>query len=391
MSNVLTGLINNVNQALYKVSRERVGYEKAVARNVSAERAALNQTIRVPVAPPTGASAANTPAAEVPDTGDVTAEYIDMTISKSQHIPVRFEGEELQALESSGTVDFVQQRFAQAFRTLCNEIELDIANAGYKKASRATGTAGTTPFNTAGTISDFANVMKILDDNGCPKEDIQLVLDNAAIANIRGKQSNFFKVNEAGSAEMLRDGNLGRAFGFNIYQSGQVPLVVKGDTNGSATLTSSDYAVGARTLTLASAGTGGFNAGDMINIAGENNGIWYGLESGDADTSVGGTLVLNRPGLRVAQTTNTSAVTVPSANWRANLAFHKDAIQLITRTPAMPTRGDKATASFMVQDTASGLVFEIREYPGFHRSTFHVTIAWGVGVVNSEHIAVLFG
>ena len=391
MSNTLTGLINNVNQALYTVSRERVGYERAVARNATAERAALNQVIRVPVAPAAGASAANTPAAEVPDTGDVTAEYIDMTISKSQHQPVRFEGEELQALESSNTVDFVQQRFAQAFRALCNEVEADIATIAYKKASRATGAAGTTPFNTAGTLSDFANVMKILDDNGCPPNDVHLVIDNAAVANLRGKQSNFYKINEAGTDEMLRDGKIARAFGFDIHQSGQVPLVTVGDTNGAATLTSTDYAVGARTLTLASAGTGGFNAGDMVNIAGQNNGIWYGLETGDADTSGGGTLVLNRPGLRIAQTTNTSLVTVPAANWRANLAFHKDAIQLITRTPAMPTRGDKATASFMVQDPASGLVFEVREYPGFHRSTFHVTLAWGVGVVNSEHVAVLFG
>src|SRR5690606_1714823 len=136
MSNTLTGLINNVNQALYMVSRERVGALPAVAKNASAESAALGQTIRVPVAPPAGASAANTPAAEVPDTGDAVAEYIDMTISKSQHQPVRFEGEELQALESSGTVDFIQQRFAQAFRALTNEIETDILTAAYKKASR---------------------------------------------------------------------------------------------------------------------------------------------------------------------------------------------------------------------------------------------------------------
>lgn len=392
MSNTLTGLINNVNQALYIVSRERVGALPAVAKNASAESAALNQTIRVPVAPAAGASAANTPAADVPDTGDATAEYIDMTISKSQHQPVRFEGEEIKALMTSGTSDFVQQRFAQAFRALANEIETDILTAAYKKASRATGTAGTTPFNTAGTLSDFANVMKILDDNGCPPQDLHLVLDNAAVANLRGKQDNFYKVNEAGTEEMLRDGKIARAFGFDIHQSGMVPLVTKGDTNGSATLTTTDYAIGARTLTLASAGTGGFNAGDMVNIAGENNGIWYGLETGDADTSGGGTLVLNRPGLRKAQTTNSSAVTVPAANWRANLAFHRSAIQLIARTPAMPEGGDRADNVISVADPlVPGLTWQVREYKGFHRTTFHVTLAWGVGVVNSEHIAVLFG
>lgn len=389
MANTLTGLIQTIYQARAKVSRERVGLITAVSKNSEAEYAAKDQTIRVPVAAAVTSEADNTPAVTVPDTGDVTAEYVDMTISKSKHIPVRFNGEETKALENSGNYNnFISQRFQQAFRRLDNLIETDLATS-YKEASRAVGTAGTTPFNTAGTVSDFANVMKVLDDNGCPKDQLQLVLDNAAWANLRGKQSNFFKVNEAGTPEMLRDGNMGRAFGFNLFQSGLIPTVTRGNTNGSATLTTTDYAVGATSLTLASAGTGGFNDGDMVNIAGENNGIWYGLKTGDSDTSGGGTLVLNKPGLRIAQTTNSSAVTVPAANWAANLAFDKGAIQLITRPPAMGR--DLAISKKLVYDEVSGITFEVAEYAGFGQVTFHVRIAWGWKVINPEHVAVLFG
>lgn len=390
MANTLTGLIQTVYQALYKVSRERVGYIPAVTKNSSAERVALDQTVRIPVAPATTAEGANTPAVTPPDTGDQTISYVDMTISKSYHIPIRFNGEELRSLGVSGNKDdIVQQRFAQGFRRLCNLIETDLGTT-YKEASRAIGTAGTTPFNTAGTISDFANVMQILDDNGAPPDGLKLVLNNAAIANLRGKQQIFAKANEADTDEMLRDGKIARAFGFDIHQSGFVPLHTRG-TASSATLTSSDYAVGATTLTLASAGTGTLVAGDMVNVAGENDGIWYGLLSGDTDVSDGGTFVLNKPGLRIAQTTNTSAVTVPAAAWRANLAFHPTAIQLITRAPAMPEGGDMATDSFMVSDPISGLVYEVREYKQFHQTTFHINIAWGWKVINSEHVAVLFG
>lgn len=391
MANTLTNLIPTIYEALNVVSRERVGFVNAVSKNTSAERAALDQSIRIPIAPAVTSEAANTPATTAPNTGDVTMDSVEVTISKSYHIPVRYNGEEVRGLQNAGTYgDINTQRFVQAFRRLGNLVETDLAST-YKYASRATGTAGTTPFNTAGTVSDFANVMRILDDNGCPPDGLALVLSNAAMQNLRGKQSNFFKVNEAGSAEMLRDGNLGRAFGFNIFQSGFVATHTKGNTNGSATLTSTDYAVGSTSLTLASAGTGGFVEGDMVNIAGENNGIWYGVRTPDTDTSDGGTLVLNNPGLTIAQTTNTSAVTVPSANWSANLAFHPTAIQLVTRQPALPDGGDMADNRTFVTDPVTGITYEIAEYKQFRQTVFHVSLAWGWKAIKQEHIAVLFG
>ncbi len=155
MANTLTGLIQTIYQARNKVSRERVGFLAAVEKNASAEFAAKDQTIRIPIAAAVTSEANNTPAVTVPDTGDVTAEYVDMTISNSKHIPVRFNGEETKALENSGNyADFINQRFQQAFRRLDNLMEADVANA-YKEASRATGTAGTTPFNTAGTVFEL--------------------------------------------------------------------------------------------------------------------------------------------------------------------------------------------------------------------------------------------
>ena len=388
MANTLTGLIQTIYEARNKVSRERVGFLQAVTKNSTAEYAALDQTVRISVADAVTSEANNTPAVAPPDTGDVTGTYVDMSISKSQHIPVRFNGEEVRGLKNSGNYeDFVTQRFTQAFRRLDNLIEADLAST-YKYASRATGTAGTTPFNTAGTISDFANVLRILDDNGCPPDDLALVLSNAAIQNLRGKQSNFFKVNESGSEEMIRDGHLGRAFGFNIFQSGSVATHTIGTLAGSPTLTSTDYAVGAKTLTLASAGTGTIVEGDMLNIADQNNGIWYGVRTGDADVSDGGTVVLNNPGLQIAQTSNTSALTIAAA-YKANLAFHPSAIQLVTRVPDMGD--DLAISKQMIYDEVSGITYEVAEYAGFGQTTFHVRLAWGWKAIKSEHIAVLFG
>lgn len=390
MANTLTNLIPTIYEALNVVSRERVGFIPAVQKNSSAERAALNQSIRVPIAPAVTSEAANTPAVTAPDTGDNTVDSVEMTISKSYHIPVRWNGEETTGLVGAGSyTDINTQRFAEAFRRMSNLIEADVAST-YKYASRATGTAGTTPFNTAGTVSDFANVMRILDDNGCPPDGLKLVLSNAAVQNLRGKQSNFFKANEAGTDEMLRDGKIARAFGFDIHQSGQVATHTIGTLAGSPTLTSADYAVGATSLTLASAGTGTIVEGDFLNIADQNNGIWYGVRTGDADVSGGGTVVLNNPGLQIAQTSNTSALTIAAA-YKANLAFHPSAIQLVTRAAAMPEGGDMATDSTFVTDPVSGITYEILEYKQFRQTVYHVSLAWGWQAIKQNHIAVLFG
>ena len=390
MANTLTNLIPTVYQALDIVSRERVGLIPAVSRNSSAERAAVDQSIRVPIAPAVTSEAANTPAVTAPDTGDVTVDNVEMKITKSYHIPVRWNGEETTGLNTAGTYgDIKTQRFVQAFRRLSNLIETDLASV-YKNASRAVGTAGTTPFNTANDISDFAAVMRILDDNGCPPDGLRLVLSNAAIQNLRGKQSVLFKANEAGTDELLRDGKIMRAMGFDIGQSGQIATHTKGTLGGSPTLTSTDYAVGSTTLTLASAGTGTIIEGDFVNFAGENNGIWYSVTTGDSDVSDGGTVVINKPGLRIAQTTNTSAVSI-AANFSANLAFHPTAIQLITRAAAMPENGDMASDAIFVTDPVSGITFEILEYKQFRQTVYHVSLAWGWKAIKPEHIAVLLG
>jgi hypothetical protein len=99
-------------------------------------------------------------------------------------------------------------------------------------------------------------------------------------------------------------------------------------------------------------------------------------------------LTLNDPGLRIAQTTNTSLVTT-AANYRANLAFHPSAIQLITRPPAMGN--DKAIGREMIYDDISGITYEVAEYPGFGVNVFHVRLAWGWKAIKQAHIAVLFG
>src|SRR5580700_9080468 len=145
----LTSLIPTIYEALDVVSRELIGFIPAVAKDVSGERAALNQQILVPI---TQAQAAQniTPSVVPPDTGDQTIGNVAMTIQNSMMVPIRWNGEQQKGMKSNGTYERVlREQFAQGFRTLANLVETSCWQAAYQGASRATGTAGTAPFATA--------------------------------------------------------------------------------------------------------------------------------------------------------------------------------------------------------------------------------------------------
>ena len=193
MANVLTGLIPDFIEGMNIVSRELVGMIPAVRRDMRLDRVALNQNVTIPLTRDATASANNTPGVTAPDTGDATVDNISVTISNSKHQPIRFNGEETLGLTNSGVFSsLVAERSYQAIRRLTNEIEIDLWTAGKAGASRAFGTAGTTPFATAVDMSDFAGARRILEENGAPTTDMQMVLGHSAMANLRGKQSGLF-------------------------------------------------------------------------------------------------------------------------------------------------------------------------------------------------------
>lgn len=390
MANTLTNLIPTIYESLDVVSREMVGYIPAVARNSDGERAALNQTITIPITPaPTLAD--NTAAVSAPNTGDQTIGNVSMTISKSKHAPIRWNGEEQRGQINAGTyMGTLKNQFEQAFRALANQIEADIHAVAYANASRAYGTPGTAPFGTAGDLSDSAQVRKILDDNGVPQSDLHLVLGSSAVANLRGKQSLLLKVNESGSDALLRHGSISDlpVEGFMLHNSNAIQPVTKG-TGSAYTTNTAGYAVGATDIALIT-GSGTILAGDTVTFAGDTN--KYTVVTGIAAP---GTITIAAPGLKVAIAASATAVTVGNSA-TPNIAFQRQAIQLITRAPALPVGPDgKAMdmADDMVQvtDPVSGITFEIAVYRQFMQLVYHVRLAWGVQAIKQAHIAALLG
>jgi hypothetical protein len=378
MANTLTNLIPDLYEALDTVARELTGLIPAVTLDAGPARASLNSTVRSPVAPAVSATDI-TPGVTPPNDGDQIITNRTITINKSRRVPVRWNGEETLGINSGpGYNMLLQDQFTQAMRTLVNEVETDLA-ALYTGASRAYGTAGTTPF--ASDLSDSANILKILLDNGAPQSDMQMVFNTTAGAKVR-TMAQLSKVSEAGSSTLLTQGSFGSVHGMMFRESAQIKSVTKGTGTSYLVNNASNYAIGATTIAV-DTGTGTILAGDVITFAGDTNKYVV------ATALSGGNLVLAAPGLRQTLADNT-AVTVGN-NYAANMGFSRSAIVLATRAPALPQGGDMADDRTILTDPRTNLSMEVALYRQYRQIQYEVSLAWGAAVMKPEFLALLLG
>ncbi|HED1903278.1 P22 phage major capsid protein family protein [Citrobacter farmeri] len=378
MANTLTGLIPTIYTALDIVSREQVGFIPAVARNTKADAAAKDQTVTAPVAP-VAVTEDIVPGPSAPNTGDQNIGTVDVKITKSKMAPVKWNGEEQLALGPAGTYNTIlADQFTQAFRALSNEVDADLG-ALYYGTSRAVGTAGTTPFGVKEDLTDAANARKVLEDNGSPTTNLQMVLGSSAIANLRGKQTVLFKVNESGTEQLLREGTLGRLEGFNIHNSAGVKRAPAATATGylvNGAKQEGDIIIAIDT------GTGAIAAGQVVTFDGDDN--QYVVAAATSTT-----ITLAAPGLRQNLADNTEITVV--GGFTANMAFDRNAFLLASRTPAMPEGGDTADDVMNVTDPVSGITFQVALYRQYRQVRYEVGLAWGVASVKPAHAVMLLG
>lgn len=386
MSNTLTDLAADIYKAADIVGRELTGLSSSVIMNADgSERVALNDTVRSHFTRQ-ATSTSISPSMTVPEGTDQTVDTKTLSISKAKAVQIPWEGEEIRHVNNGpGFETIYGDQISQAMRTLANEIEVDLATEGYQNASRAVGTAGTTPF--ASNFDLVAEARQVLVDNGCPMDNqITMVLNTLAGTNLRNL-AQLQKANESGDSRLLRQGVLLDLQGLMLKESAGIQDHAAG-TGASATTDDSGYAIGDTVITLASAGTGTILAGDTLTFADDSN--IYVVVSGDADVSDGGTITLAEPGLRQAIPASTTAITLES-DYTGNIALYRNAMELVMRAPAVPNGGDNADDAMMIQDPNSGLVFEIRTYKGYRKAMFEVAATWGYKAWKPDFIATVFG
>lgn len=381
MANVLTDLAADIYKAADVVGRELVGFIPASTINANgSERVAKGDVVRASFTREAAAVDVSE-SMTIPEGTDQTVDNKTLTISKSRAVQIPYTGENVLSLNNGIGFDTVYgDQITQAMRTLVNEIEADMAGEAYTNSSRAVGTAGQTPFGS--NFSEVAEIRQILVDNGMPQNDgqVSLVLNTLAGTNLR-QLAQLQKANEAGGSDLLRQGILLDLQGLGIRESAQIYSHTKG-TGTSYLLNDASSAVG-DTVIAADGGSGTILAGDVVTFAGTTT--KYVVNSAHS----GGSFSLGAPGLLVAEADD-DAITVGNS-YAANVAFHRRALELAMRAPAVPQGGDSADDALLVQDPHSGLVFEIRVYKGYRKTMIEVAAAWGVKAWKSNFIATLLG
>lgn len=376
MANVFTAIAPQLYSAAQNVSNEPFGVVDSIMTDFADQGVAIGDTVKVPVAPK--ATTSSFTASMTPPTGtDATASAVTVQITAADKVSWNMTGEQLRSLQNAGNDrEWVRQMIEQGMRALRNNMETAAWNAARVGASRAYGTAGTTPFAT--DLSALTNARKILKDNGAPLADLQFVCDTNAglnLANLGIIQQAY----QAGSDAERRSGQFGRQFGFRINESAAVTAVTKG--TGASYVTSGATAVGTTDIALVT-GTGTVLAGDVVTFAADTTNK-YVVGTGVA---AAGTISLNRPGAKVTIAT-ANAMTIGN-NFTANLAFERSAIVGVIRPPVIPAN---PTISQMAISDKFGMTYLLLEIAGYGMTTWELHVAYGFKAVQSEHIALVLG
>lgn len=377
MANTLTALAPVIYSAARIVPRELTGVLGAVQTNFDSKGVALNDSVKIAIVP-SMSSASVTPSQAFTVGSDRTITAKTLMLSNFKEVSWHYTAEEELSLMNGGTMqDTLKQTVEQGIRTLTNAIELYTWQVAYQNASRAFGTAGTTPF--ASTIGDLASTRKILVDNGAPLNDASLVMDTTAGVNIRSL-ANLYKVNEAGDSGLLRMGEMGRIYNAALRESGQIGVVTKGTGTGYLVNNGAGYAIGSTSITV-DTGSGTIIAGDVITFAGDTN--KYIVATALASNVV----VIQEPGLKAAAADNT-AITVGN-NATKSVLLDRNSVVAVVRPALQP---DGAIAEQLtITDPQTGLSFLLLRVPGNALTSWYMRIVYDAFAPNPYAIAQLLG
>jgi hypothetical protein len=224
---------------------------------------------------------------------------------------------------------------------------------------------GTASFNATDVLKPLNDARKQLIKNEADTDQLYCVLGPTEAANFRSL-SNLFKVNEAGSSDLLRQGLMGSILGFEMLESQQVvnstALIASG--GDVAWTVTGAHAIGATTLVVGAAGAGTIKKGVVFTIAAEVNGagnpVGHTVTADATITSNAATLSIWPPltmafaGTDVI-TANAEHITTAGSN---NLCWHPDAIQAAVVAPE-PFPEGSGVQSVTVRDEQTGLGIRI--------------------------------
>ncbi len=375
-SNSLTEVIPQILAQGLLALREMAIMPRLVNRKFEEEAGQKGSTIDIPI--PSAITAASvTHNNTVPDRTGFTPTSV--SIALDQWYEAAFFMSDKDFLEAqAGTIP---GQASEAVKALANNVD-DAILAQYVNVYGYAGVAATTPFAT--DTSEFLASRKLLFNQLSPAAPRRVVLDTDAEANalaLRAFQDNAWR----GDNQGIMEAQIGRKLGSDWFVDQNIPTHTAG-TGASGTTDASGYALGIKSITLASAGSGTLVVGDIFTIAGDSQ--TYTATGTVANFGAGGTLAFE-PGLQVAITTSTTAVTL-KATHVVNLNFHRDAFAFVNRPFASSDPLGLGQFSSDV-DPVSGLSLRLEASRLYKRTDFSYDLLYGVQTVRPEFATRIAG
>lgn len=379
MSNTLTALQPTLFSVAQEVSNEPFGIIAGINTNFDDKGVAIGDKVTVPVAPVRAAGTyAPTMNLNNGSAGaDAIAGSVDVEITANRYTSWHLTGEQEKSLQNGGNDQgWFRDIVAQGMRTLRNEADAAAYAAIKVGASKALGTAGVTPFATG--IDELADMNNLLYTQGAPMVDAQFVMSPAARAKFM--KTGVYQLAYANGSEADRKaGILTREFGFSLRASAGITAHTSGAAANYAT--NGGESAGATSITVGT-GTDPILAGDVFSLA-DRSGEQYVVST--ARTGAG-ELLINRPGLYGA-TATAQAVTF-TGNYTPCLAFERSAVVGVFRPPYIPANAN--IEQVLVSDQY-GMTYLLCRVIGDGVVTWRLHLAYGIKVVQPEHVALYLG
>jgi hypothetical protein len=379
MGNTLTNLQPTLYSVAQEVSNEPFGIVAGINTDFDDKGVAIGDKVTVPVAPVRAAddyspsmnlNAGNAGA-------DAVAGKVDVEITANRFCDFHLTGEQEKSLQNGGNdQEWFRQIIAQGMRTLRNEADAAAYAAIKVGASKAIGTAGATPFATG--VDELADMNNLLYGQGAPMVDAQFVMSSAARANFM-KTGVYQYAYANGSDADRKAGILSREFGFSLRASAGITKHVQG--------AAANYALNAGvsaggTILDVKTGTGAASAGSVFTVGSDAD--LYVLNTAITDDT--DDFLINRPGL--ANTAEADDAIGFVGDYTPCLAFERSAVVGVFRPPYIP---ENANIEQVLISDSFGMTYLLCRVIGDGVVTWRLHIAYGIQVVQPEHVALLLG
>ena len=395
MPNLLNDVMPKILSSALVTLRENAVMPRLVNSDYSSEASRHGNVINVPV--PTRMQATDViPGPYAPASPNLQLDTVPVVLDQWKDSYFTLTDKEMGEIYDGA----VSMQITEAARAIANAIDYSLLSL-YKNIYNYVGTAGTTPF--ASSPADAITARKLLSKGLAPINDRRIVLTPDAESNALSLTA-FQYYQNSGSIETMRNGEIGRKFGFDWYMDQNAMYHTAGNLAGTLVTSGTPSSVATadnnipalrnprtiNSITIAG-GTAGqtLKQGDVFSVAGDSQTY---VVNADATAIAGGNIVVSfSPAPKVVWASG-SAVTV-RASREINLAFQKDAIALAIRPleQSVYSKDLGGMKSLTMVDDLTGIPMRLIVRQEHMQMRMSLDCLWGRGLVRPENALVIAG